>query len=62
MADLLSLSHEVECAMLDKLQNVGHAIWTMEVDVALFLADEGFVAHGLEQLPGTDEVLYHADV
>ena len=34
----------------------------MEVDVALFLADEGFVAHGLEQLPGTDEVLYHADV
>ena len=62
MADLLSLCHEVQRAVLDELQDVGHTVGTVQLHVALLLADEGLVAQGLEQLPGPDEVLHHTDV
>ena len=60
--DLLSLRHEVERAVLDELQDVGHAVGTMEVDIALLLRDEGLVALGMEEFPGADEVLHDVDV
>ena len=62
VTDLLCLSHEVEGAMLDELQDVGHSIWAVQIYVALFLTDEGFVALRLEEFPCADEVLYDVDV
>ena len=62
MSDLLGLGHEVQGAVLDELQDVGHTVGTMEVHIALLLADEGLVALGLEEFPGADEVLHHVDV
>ena len=48
--------------MFDELQDVGHAVGVVEIDVALLLADECLVALGVEELPRTDEVLHDADV
>ena len=62
MADILGLRHQVEGPVLDILEHVGHAVRTVEVHIALLLADECFVAHGLEALPVGHEILYHADV
>ena len=62
VADLLCLSHEVQGAVLDELQDIGCAIRTVEIHVALLLADEGLVAQRLEELPGADEVLHHIDI
>ena len=46
--DLLGLSHEVQRAVLDKLQHVGRAVRTVQVDVSLLLTHEGFIALGSE--------------
>ena len=62
VTDLLCLSHEVECAMLNELQDIGHSVGTMQINVTLFLAHEGLVTQRLEELPSTDEVLNHTDV
>ena len=62
MTNLLSLRHEVQCTMLDELQNIGFAVRTVQVDIALLLTHKGFIALWLEQFPGTDEVLHHIDV
>ena len=62
MTYLLGLSHEVQGAMLDKLQDIGHTIRTVQIDIALLLTNEGFVALGLEEFPGADKVLHHIDV
>ena len=60
--DLLCLCHEVERAVLNELQDVGHAVGAVQVDIALLLRDEGLVALGTEELPGADEVLHDIDV
>ena len=62
VTDLLSLRHEVEGTMLNELQDIGHAVGTMQVNVTLLLAHEGLITHRLEELPRTDEVLNHTDV
>ena len=62
VSDLFSLSHEVQRAVLDELQDIGSAVRTVQINVTLLLTDEGLVAHRLEELPGTDEVLYHTDI
>ena len=62
VTDLLGLSHKIERAMLDKLEDIGHAIRTMQFHIPLFLTDEGLVAHGLEQLPRPDQILHHTDI
>ena len=59
---LLGLCHEVQCSMFDELQDVRHSVRTMQVDIALLLADEGLVALRMEQLPRADEVLHDVDV
>ena len=62
MANLLSLSHEIQGAVLDELQDIRHSIRTVQVYVALLLTDEGLVALGPKQFPSTDEVLHNVDV
>ena len=37
---LLGLCHKVQSAMLDKLQDIGHPIRTMQIDITLLLTDE----------------------
>ena len=62
VTDLLCLCHEVQRTMLDELQDVGHAIGTVQIDIALLLTDKGLVAHRLEELPCPHEVHDHIDV
>ena len=45
-----------------KLQQVRFAVRTVQVNVTLLLAYERLVTHGMEQFPGGNHVLYHADV
>ena len=52
VAYLLGLSHEIKYTMLDKLQDIGHTIGAMEVDISLLLTYEGFIALWLEKFPG----------
>ena len=58
MTDLLRLSKKVEHTMFDELQDVGCSVRTMQIDISLFLADEGLVAVGTEETPCTDEILH----
>ena len=62
VSDLLGLCHEVQHTVFDKLQDVGHAVRTVQFHIALLLAHESLVALGLEEFPCTDEVLHHVDV
>ena len=62
VTNLLSLCHQIQGAVLDELQHIGHSIRTMQIHIALFLAHESLVALGLEEFPCADEVLHHADV
>ena len=62
MAYLFGLCYEVQGAMLNELQDVRHSVGTVQVDVALLLADEGLVALWMKQLPCADEVLHDVDV
>ena len=62
VADVLGLGHEVQHTVLDVLQHVRHAVRTVQVHIALLLADEGLITHRLEALPVGDQVLHHADV
>ena len=62
VADLLGLRHDVQHAMLDVLQDIRHAVRTVQVDIALLLADEGLVPLRMELLPQADQILDHADV
>ncbi len=60
--DLLGLGHKVEDTMLNKLQDVGRAVRTVQVHITLFLTDKGLVALRIEQFPCPDEVLHDIDV
>ena len=62
MPYLFGLSYEVQRAVFDELQHVGHAVGTVQLYIALLLVDEGLVALGLKQFPCADEVLHHVDV
>ena len=62
MSYLLCLGYEVQCAMLNELQDIGHSVRTVQIHIALFLTDEGLVALRLEEFPSADEVLHHVDV
>ena len=48
--------------MFDVLQDVGHTIGAMQIDVALLFAYEGLVAVAGELFPDAYEVLHHVDV
>ena len=62
VADVLGLCDEVQDTVLHELEDIGLAVRTVEVDVALVLVHEGLVAHSVEFLPDVDEVLDNADV
>ena len=62
VADLLGLRHDAQHAMLDVLQDVRHAVRTVQVHIALLLADKGLVPLRMELLPQADQILDHADV
>ena len=62
VTNLLCLCHEVQCAMLDELQDIRHTVRTMQVYIALLLTDEGLVTLRMEQFLGADEVLHNIDV
>ena len=62
VSNLLCLCHEVQRAMLDELQDIGRTVRTMQIDVTLFLANEGLVALRLEEFPCADEILHYVDV
>ena len=62
MPNLLGLSHKVKRAVLYELQNIGHTIWTVKIDITLLLANERLITLWLEKLPSADEVLYNIDV
>ena len=44
MPDIFGLCHKVQYAMLYVLDNVGNTVRAVEIYVALFFADECFVA------------------
>ena len=62
MPYLLGLCDEVQHTMLNELQDVGYAVGTVEVNVALLLTDECLVALRFKYLPSADEVLHDIDV
>ena len=62
VTNLLGLCHEVQRAVLDELQDIRHAVRTVQVYVTLLLADERLIALGMEEFPRTDEVLHDIDV
>ena len=43
MADNLGLSNQVQCPMLDKLQNVRCPIRTMKIYITLLLINKSFI-------------------
>ena len=62
VTDLLSLCHEVQHTMLDELQDIGHTVGTVELNITLLLTDKRLVALRLKNFPCADEVLHHVDV
>ena len=62
VSNLFGLCHEVQRAMLNILQDVGHTIGSMQIHVALLFAYEGLVAVAGELFPDAHEVLHNVDV
>ena len=62
MTYLLGLCHEIQHPVLNKLQDIGHAIRTVEFHISLLLTDEGLIALGVEKFPRADEILHHIDI
>ena len=62
MTNLLGLSHKVKRAVLYELQNIGHTIWTVKIDITLLLANECLITHWFEKFPSADEVLYNINI
>lgn len=62
MTYYLCLSNQIQCPMLDKLQNVWYPIRTVKVNISLLLINKGLIAHWFEIFPCLDKVLYHANV
>ena len=62
MPDVFGLSHKIEHAVFDILQNIRHSVGAVKVNIALFLVDKCLVALRAEQFPHAHKVLHHADV
>ena len=62
VSELFGLRKEVQHAVFDVLQDVGLAVRTVQVDIALFFAHERFVAVVVEEFPCHDEAVEHVRV
>src|SRR5690625_5242647 len=62
MTDDLGLRHELQRSVLDELQDIGHAVRSVQLNIALLLAYERLVAHRAEGLPRLHKILHDADV
>ena len=59
VSELFGLGKEVQHTVFDVLQDVGLAVRTVQVDITLFLAHEGFIAVVVEEFPGHDQTVEH---
>ena len=59
---LFSLSNQIQHTMFDKLQNVGCAVRTVQVNIALLFTDKGLITLRLKEFPCTNQILYYVDI
>ena len=62
MSYLLGLCYKIQCSMLDELQDIGHSVGTVKLDVALLVIYKCLIAFGLETLPDRYKIVNNANV